>query len=45
MMNPLTAVTGLGQGEIWASPELRELARRVGREVRDVASADTGGGR
>jgi 2-dehydropantoate 2-reductase len=40
MMNPLTALTGLGQGEVWTSPGLPELALQIGREVEDVASAD-----
>lgn len=40
MMNPLTALTGLGQGEIWADGYLGELAVHVGREARDVARAD-----
>lgn len=40
MMNPLTAATGLGQGEIWTSAELSELAVQVGREAAAVARAD-----
>lgn len=40
MMNPLTALTGLGQGAIWTTADLAETAVRVGREAAAVAHAD-----
>jgi 2-dehydropantoate 2-reductase len=43
MMNPLTALTGLGQGEVWTTPTLAGLAVAVGQEARDVAQADGAG--
>lgn len=40
MMNPLTALTGLGQGAIWTTPPLTDLALRIGHEASAVANAD-----
>jgi 2-dehydropantoate 2-reductase len=40
MMNPITALTGRGQGEVWTTPSLRELTLAVGREAAAVARAD-----
>jgi 2-dehydropantoate 2-reductase len=40
MLNPLTALTGLGQGEVWTEPSLRDVAVQLGREARNVARAD-----
>jgi 2-dehydropantoate 2-reductase len=40
VMNPITAVTGLGQGEVWAHPQLRALAVNVAHEAAAVACAE-----
>lgn len=40
IMNSLTAITGLGQGQVWAQTRLRELAAGVAREAAAVAEAD-----
>ncbi len=40
VMNPLTAISGLGQGHIWTREPLRRLAVRVAREAAAVAHAD-----
>ncbi|MBS1860261.1 MAG: ketopantoate reductase family protein [Actinobacteria bacterium] len=39
MMNPLCAVSGLGQGELWTNAGTRRLTLAVGREAMRVAAA------
>jgi 2-dehydropantoate 2-reductase len=40
MMNPLTALAACGQGEVWLTPRLQELALAVGRESAAVADRE-----
>jgi 2-dehydropantoate 2-reductase len=40
MMNPLTTLAACGQGEVWLTPRLQELALAVGRESAAVAGQE-----